>query len=188
MKLSKNKRLNLIFLVILALLIGFYFLLQQPTNVSDKKVIKIPNPSQINKIEITKNASTTILIKKDDSWLVKNNNSELPANKNLVDSLIKDLSASMNLEKISVNPNKYNLYELDDAQIINLKVYQDEKLVQEIGIGKMGVSYPSSFVKLTDDSAVYQVNNTLTFLVRTPDWLAPQKKEENDGSNSTKNK
>ena len=181
MKNIENRKLNIMFLIVFLALIGIYFLLQQPTNNPEKRIVRLSHPEKINKIEIINSNISTVLVKNNDSWFIQENDALLESNADLIGGLMDVLSTEMKLEKISNKVDKYSIYELDEDQIVYLKIYQDEKLIQEFGIGKMGSVYPSSFMKLKNDLTVYQANNFLTFIVRNSDWLKIEDLEENSG-------
>lgn len=177
----ENHKFNIMLLVVLLALIGIYFLLQQPHNNPDSKIIKLVHPEQINKIEISdSNGLSNVLIKRDNNWFVKNSGEELEANLEMINDLIAVLSEEMKLEKVSDNANRYSVYELDDDNIVYLKLYKDDKIIKELGVGKMGSIYPSSFVKLENDPTVYQVDNFLTFIIRNSDWIKSEKVENQE--------
>jgi hypothetical protein len=178
MKNIENKKLNIMFLIVFFALVGIYFLLQQPSNNPEIKIIKLSHLDQINKIEIIKNNIPVVLVKNNDTWSLRENEQDSEANADLVNAIIEALSSEMRLEKISDKVDKYSLYELDETQIVTLKIYKDEKLIKEFGIGKMGATYPSSFIRLVGNQNIYQVNNFLTFAVRSEDWLKPIESEE----------
>jgi len=174
----KMNRINMMFLIVFLALVGIYFLSQRPSNNPDKKIIKLNYPEQIDKIEIINSNANIVLIREGENWFVSTAEGQQEANMDLVNNLMEILSEEMELEKISNKVEKYNLYELDENQISYLKIYRKDKLVQEWGIGKMGSVYPSSFVKLSEDPAIYQVDNFLTFLVRNSDWAKTEEEED----------
>lgn len=174
----KMDKTNMMFLIVFLALVGIYFLSQQPSNNPDKKIIKLNNLGEVDKIEMINNNFNTTLVKEGGNWLVSTNEGNEEINTDLVDALMEILENDIELEKISDKKEKYSLYELDDSQISYLKIYKKDKLIQEWGIGKMGSVYPSTFVKLPNDVNIYQADNFLTFLVRNPDWTKPEEEIE----------
>lgn len=160
------------FLIIFIALVGIYFLLKQPVSNTEQSVLKLfKNQDSIDKIEITQNNQINILIKEDGIWWVGKQGINLPIDVASINSLMADLSQEMKLEKVSSNPEKYNVYELSDDKLTNLKIYKGNKLVKELNIGKIGTIYPSSYIRLSNDALVYQVNNNLSYSARKNDWI-----------------
>ncbi|MEJ2427850.1 MAG: DUF4340 domain-containing protein [Deltaproteobacteria bacterium] len=113
------------------------------------KVVK----KDISKVEISKNDKTIVLNKKDNVWhLVPQG---YPADTSQVESML-DVIEKLSLTALVSESKDYERYNLDKDNKVMVKVWSGDTLSREFEIGKAATTFQHTFVKLGNDSRVYQ--------------------------------
>lgn len=182
---NKSKKFLYLFIA-LVVLAAIYFLWQNPLDNKagddNSETILTKSLDSLQKIELTKDAKTTILEKRDDKWLVTSeNNAE--ANPELVTKLIDSLKETKSGTIISQNPDKLSNFELSEGMGTMLKLTdtQNNPLLT-LQIGKIGPAYTQCYVKLPNSANVLLINPNLLLSVTPTSWVKPP-----ETTNSTAN-
>lgn len=182
---STKSKSFLILLIVLIILIAVYFIWQNPLAQKSNKILseQIYSASldNVQKIEITQTGQTTTLEKQNDKWVVASQeNAE--ANAILIDNLISALKDLKSGNIISQNQEKLASFDLTEENATKLKLFDNQNVLLEILIGKMGPSYTDTYIKKTDSPNVLLVSQNLNSLVNQSNWLKPAEKDTNTNS------
>jgi hypothetical protein len=148
----KIKKEYIILVAIIAVL-SLYLAIHKPDEIHYQlpELSQIPQ-KEISKVEITKEAETVILIKKNDKWLLDPN--QYPADMEKVKKIL-DVIADLSVTALVSESENYVRYELDENSRIHVKAYKGERLKREFYIGKTAPSFNHTFIRLRNDSKVY---------------------------------
>lgn len=147
---NRKKIITLSAIVLLLVLIGVKELLKQDTVPALAKI-----EGTIDKIEIGRDATTLILEKSGDTWLI--GTEKFPVSKAASDKIVSIVQDLRLYEKVSAKKN-YEKYDLGDKGV-TLKAYSSGKVVREITVGKQSSSSSQAYLLLKDDPAVYLAGN-----------------------------
>jgi len=161
-----NKK-NYILGAILILLIGLAYLYQGPVkkwqinSSKPKNFLAKIETDKLDKIVIKNTFGEITLEKKDNDWLVKNNQTEqkdFPASASLIDGLLGNLKKSQDagLELASANKDRKSEFQTDDKGIV-LKLYSTNKEVANLTVGKLTSDYLSTYLRQTDSDNTYKM-------------------------------
>jgi hypothetical protein len=111
---------------------------------------------KITKIEISTDAETMVLKKRDNQWYLEPKGYLADASKvNRMLTVFENLS----LAALVSESKDYQRYDLDPAKRISAKAWQEDALVRDLDIGKAAPSFRHTFIKLADDSRVYHATD-----------------------------
>ncbi len=177
---NKTSRLFFILLILLILVlvyklpIGEWYL-----NIFDSgSFLSKVDINQINKIEITQDSKTTILLKQDEAangnivtkWKI-DGTKDFYVDQSRVDELLnklKDVKESK-FDLVSKNKDRQSEFGLAE-EAVNLKLYFDDKLIIDFFIGKVSNDYSSNYLNLVDSEKVYSVKVLLRNMFIRSDW------------------
>jgi hypothetical protein len=112
--------------------------------------------NEISKIEISKNATSFVLSKKDNKWYIEPQG--YPADENKVEAMLAVL-ADLKLTALISESKNYARYDLDEEKGIRVKAWQGDQLKRDIDIGKAASSFRHTFVKLAGDDRVFHARD-----------------------------
>jgi hypothetical protein len=146
--------------IILGLLIiglSVYLLMRK----TDRTLYKLPvlpqvSKSDISKIEVSKNATSFILSKKDNKWYIEPQG--YPADENKIDAMLAAL-ADLKLTALISESKDYGRYDLNEEKGIRVKAWQGDTLKRDIDVGKAASSFRHTFVKLAGDDRVFHARD-----------------------------
>jgi len=149
----KIKKEYIILIVIIAALCGYLYFKR-----TDRVHYELPDVSaiqaqELTKIEIDSGSESIILNKKDETWLISQQ--EYPADAKKAENILnvfKDLTIT---DLVSESGN-YVLYDLGDDRKISVKAYAGSELIREFDIGKKAPTNRHTFIRLEGNDRVYQ--------------------------------
>jgi len=159
-RVMKGKKETLI-LILIILVLSAYLVLQK----KGKTHYILPELSPIatkdvTRLHIRKGEKDLTLKKVNDRWLILPR--EYPADPTAVSEMI-DGVVHLNLTALASESGNYGIYELGDDKRIDVQLYNGEKLLREVGIGKVTSSRRQTFVRLPREKGVFHaVGNLVT--------------------------
>jgi len=153
----KIKKEYIILAVITAALL--LYLSQRST---DRTLYQLPDVpeisnSDITKIEINKNSTSIAISKEGDRWTI--GPKKYPADTLKVKNIL-DVMGKLTLTALVSESKSYNRYNLDDANKITVKAFEQDKLKLEFDIGKAASSFRHTFVKIAGDERVFHARGS----------------------------
>ncbi len=150
---SKIKKEFLILGAIIVVILG-YLLFKQ----SDKVHYQLPSLDSVKaetltKIEVKGAEKSFTLAKKDGKWVIDPQG--YPTDEEKVKKITGTVSG-LTLSELASKAKSYIRYGLDKEKVIKVKAYKDSDVVREFEIGKEASTRNHTFVKLKDDTNVYQ--------------------------------
>jgi hypothetical protein len=120
--------------------------------------------ADIDKIQMTRGAETVVLVRQDGRWRI--DPPGYPVDRRLAQEMLDTLSGLTLTALVSESKN-YALYELDDAQKVNVKAWQGDQLKRDVDVGKAAPSFRHTFVRLAGDERVFHGRDNFSFRFRT---------------------
>jgi hypothetical protein len=167
-KYYKKKYYKLIILIIFALALGSYvYILEYKKEDPKQKVMQSVftdfKKDDISEIHIKTKDNEINLAKGDNDWqVVYDNGKEFPVKEIYIDMIFNNLSDIEQGEIISVNMEKLEDFNLTEDKGVSVEM-KDEKgnVVYNFMIGKFGVRYDTSYLKLNSKDKVLLVGKNL---------------------------
>lgn len=165
----KAKKEYVILILIIAALSAY--LLMRST---DRTHYRLPaladlEPGKISKIEISRAGDALVLKKRDNQWYLEPMG--YLADTNQVNGMLA-VFETLSLAALVSESKDYQRYDLHPAKRITAKAWQQDALMRNLDIGKAASSFRHTFVKLGDDSRVFQAtDNFRGKFEQTPDNL-----------------
>lgn len=163
-----NNRNLLIIFVILLVIYGITRLGSNKREGSfDANLITL-DTTQINNIVIkTKGEENEISLKREgDAWLVSNGQISTQAVPSAIESILGNLANIQTTRIATKDAEKWKDYEVEDENGTRIKVYQDNKLLEDFIVGRFNFNQQTrsgtSYVRLADKNEVYAVDGFLT--------------------------
>ncbi|MBI4651738.1 DUF4340 domain-containing protein [Candidatus Desantisbacteria bacterium] len=147
----------ILILIIIALSVFLFLRNKNKTHYNLPEIAKI-NEKDISKIVLHKTGTDIELLKENDKWYI--NKEKFPADKEKLEAMVKDITA-FNLTALVSESKNYGMYDLDKDKKIDFEIFSGNKVLLKIDIGKTASSYRHTFVKLDNDTNVYQANGNL---------------------------
>jgi hypothetical protein len=110
---------------------------------------------EISKVEISQQDTTIVLNRKDNHWNIVPQG--YPADANQVESML-DVIEKLSLTALVSESKNYKRYQLDEGNKVIVKAWSGDTLRRKFEIGKAAATFQHTFVKLSDDSRVYQAS------------------------------
>ncbi len=145
-------------LIALILLLSAYLVFNKENNDNDTlpQITKMA-PDKITSIEITKDNSSIVLVKKDKQWFIKKENHLVTSV--AVDNMI-DALKSLKLSALVSQKSDLKRYELDDEKKIVVKVFEGASPIFDFTMGKTAPTFNHTFIMLGKDTNVYHANGS----------------------------
>lgn len=146
------------YIILILIIIGLCVYLF--TRSTDRTHYQLPaltelEPGKITKIEISTDAGSMVLKKRDNQWYLEPSGYLADADK--VNSMLS-VFENLSLAALVSESKDYQRYDLDPAKRISAKAWQGDALVRDLDIGKAAPSFRHTFVKLGNDSRVFHAN------------------------------
>ncbi|MFH0923918.1 MAG: DUF4340 domain-containing protein [Candidatus Falkowbacteria bacterium] len=168
---------NIKLAIILIILIALAYFYQGPfkdwksdLGKPDNFLAKI-DASQIDKIEITKNGETAVLIRESDKWRIADTK-DFYVEENLADSLNKALeeAISAEVELAGSNKDKKSEFKTDLEQGVKVRLFLNaENEIANFVIGKTGNDF-STYVSESNLDETYKIKINLSGLFSRDSW------------------
>jgi hypothetical protein len=154
----KWKKEQIILLIVIAALAA-YLVVQKNgrTHYDLPSVARIPSKN-ITKLLIKNKDSLITLRKKGEVWVIEPQG--YPADKGIVESLLADIGG-LTVTALASEAGNEAVYELDTGHRIEAEVYEGDKPVRKIEIGKTSASGGHTFVELDGHAGIYHAENDL---------------------------
>ncbi|HED38522.1 MAG TPA: DUF4340 domain-containing protein, partial [Ignavibacteria bacterium] len=163
-----NKKLVIVFAALLLIVVVMFIFDSNPNESTFKKNIVDINKSDVTSISIypgVNNHKEVKLFKVGNKWKVTlNNNKTADVPQEKIDGLLRVLTQIKPKRVAAKEPIKWKEFQVDTSGT-QVKVFEDGDLVLDIVIGKYVFKQPrslSSFVRLSDEEEVYEVNGILS--------------------------
>jgi hypothetical protein len=112
-------------------------------------------PEEAAKIEIKQLSGDNIIEKKEGKWIVTSSNN-FPADQEAVEKLLETIKGFTTQDMISRNPQKQNIYLVNDKMGIGTTVSDvKNKVLAHVYIGKNGPNFMSTYVRKEAANEVY---------------------------------
>ena len=147
-----KKEYTILFLVIIALSL-YLFLRQDDRTQYELPQLPAVKANTITKIEIIGPEGTLSLQKKDEQWFLEPK--AFPAENRTVNGMVKTLE-TLTLTALISESKDFLRYSLTPEKKITVKAWAGDRLLRQLDIGKAAPSVRHTFVKLVDDTNVYQ--------------------------------
>ncbi len=160
-------------LMILAVLVGVYFVVQYTGNKGRSKSYRTElvniDPEKVTKVRLTANGNITLLTKEGEEWFVEQGSGRKRAKTNLVTSMLSNLNSIEPSRIASRSEDKWQDFSVDSTGT-RVEVYGGNALLTDIVLGRFGVEGQRSFftyVRLSEDEDTYVANNFMKMSVNT---------------------
>jgi len=152
-----KKEYIILAVIIIALSVYLY------TRSSDRTLYELPDmpkvaQKDITKMQISKGQTVIVLNRKDEKWYIAPQ--EYPTDSQKVKELL-NAAENLTLTALVSESKNYNRYDLDEAQKINVKVWQGDNLKLDIDVGKTASSFRHTFVRPAGEERVFHAQGNL---------------------------
>lgn len=152
-----KKEYIILALIIIALSAYLY------TRSSDRTLYTLPDmpkvaQKDITKLQITRGQTVIVLNRKDEKWYIAPQ--EYPTDNQKVKELLNAVE-NLTLTALVSESKNYNRYDLDEAQKINVKLWQGDTLKLDIDVGKTASSFRHTFVRPSGEERVFHAQGNL---------------------------
>lgn len=154
---SIKKEYIALIVIILGLLI---YILSKNTDRThyDLPVLAAIEKADISKIVVSRASGEMTVERRDDRWLIQPQG--FPADQAQIDRMLDAVSGIVLTSLVSESGN-YPQYDLSDDKKITLEIAAGDKAGLKIDIGKPASTHRHTFVRLDNDSKVYQARNNI---------------------------
>ena len=177
---GENKRMNkknIILGGILIILIALAYLYQGPIkdwrqNLGEpENFLSVVDVEQIDKIEIVKSGTTTILEKYGDKWRI-GGTKDFYVKQDLADSLKSGLENAVkaDFELASSNKEKKSDFQTDENSGTRVKLSQDGEVAADFIVGKRGVDFTSTYISEPESDNTYIIAANISSVLNPSDW------------------
>lgn len=152
-----KKEYIILAVIIIALSVYLY------TRSSDRTLYELPDmpkvaQKDITKMQISKGQTVIVLNRKDEKWYIAPQ--EYPTDSQKIKELLNAVE-NLTLTALVSESKNYNRYDLDEAQKINVKVWQGDNLKLDIDVGKTASSFRHTFVRPAGEERVFHAQGNL---------------------------
>lgn len=159
-------------LLILALLLGVYFLVQQRKEkaIAPERITGYVefNPEKVDSIIVTKPEESLKFAYLDGSWKIYIDSLPRNANQEMVDQVVKMISNIQVGGVESENPDRQTLYQVDSTSGKFVQAYADGKLAASFILGKNASGYNYSYIRKTGSKEVYRAKDVTSYTFDKP--------------------
>ena len=149
----KLKKEYIILAVVIVALVAYLMSRKEDRYQYDLPPVAAVQAKEITRIELTKDGETIRFMKEGSDWKISPEN--YPADSGKVKEML-DVVVELTLSELISESKKYQRYDLDKKDGVDLKCWNQDDLKFELLIGKAADSFNHTFVKLPDNPAVYQ--------------------------------
>lgn len=181
---SKNMKYGLSVFVLLVAVYALTVLYQQ-NYTSNSMDLYQKDEGAVCRVVIKKGSEELEIIKVDTSWQITGHDS-LIIKENSIENLFEKVLKTKKGTVLSINPEKYAKYSVDDSSGTHLILY--DPFDDEIGhfiFGSSKSDYSRNNVRVKGDESVYQTDQNVVWIINTrPDyWGQKPKPPEPDTTN-----
>jgi hypothetical protein len=159
---------NLIYFGIFAFLVLVALLAIDP-NKSKNNILSGLENDKVNKIEIVKGEQRVVLEKSGTDWKIADTK-DFYVSAHLKNELNNLFVGIKNAKIDLVSENDIKKLELINETGILAKFYNEENIIKEVQIGKIGSDYPSTYISMPNSDISYLINKDLFSLFGTSQW------------------
>lgn len=152
-----KKEIAILFFIIAVLVFYIYSEKDEKTHY-DLPGIEQFDADVISKIHIRKKDMEIAIVKENDIWFVGDR--KYPADSVLIDNMTGTITG-LTLTALASESGNYAIYELGKEKRIEVEVYEGDKLLRKITIGKPATSFRHTFIMLDDDPRVYHAEGNI---------------------------
>jgi hypothetical protein len=179
------RRSTIVMLILLALLAGLYWYMQQPNNVIQRNFsgtptatvvdlgyVVSPEQGQISSISIETAGATLSLDNNNGAWLLTTATGTVPANPNAADSTVSGIQSMRILSKLEPAPDPVATGL--DQPAFNVSITMSTGATIKFKVGKMTVTQSGYYVEQQDGSVVVVNINSIAAtisLLENPPYL-----------------
>lgn len=149
----KHKNFILIALIIALGLIAWGVMRDNSFKESAPEIKPIFSDS-VDKIEIHGTDSIHVLVKKDDTWKIKEGEILFPADEEAVKSVVEGLKNFRVAEVVSRNAEKYSTFGVDDSAL-QIVLYQEDTELERVYVGNPDFRRSGDYARVGDIASVY---------------------------------
>ena len=171
---NRNSILLIVFVLLLAIFLGKRFLGGDDSR-NFREVLVEVDTAAVTKIVLYTKANdheAVELIKTSATWDVKSGNISDEADKGSIGGMLSSLVKITPKRLVAKSGDKWAQYEVNDSLGTQVKVYNGDKLLADVIIGKFNFQQAtrsmSTFVRLGDDKDVYSVDGFLSSTFNQP--------------------
>jgi len=159
--------ISFLFVLILAgSLLGLKFRELQKTKI-EKPFVQ--SPESVSKIEIQETGKTATLEKKENLWLIKEEE-ELPAEAEKVNKILEALKTLTAGDLVSENEDNYQKLGVASPSAIIFSVFEGEKQILKLFVGNAGPDFEKDYIRLDGEKKVFLSNLALRSLLSYSVW------------------
>lgn len=155
-----------ILLLVLAGLAGLFFAerMNEHPGVPVRQALVRLDPDQVTRVVIEGPNGRTVLEKGPELWRLTEP-VDYPAEPDLVHNTLRLLTGLGSDGVISTNPQKAELFEVDDAHALKVALYEADEADPQVRlvVGKLAPGFTHTYVKVGDGPEVHQVPGALRF-------------------------
>lgn len=159
-------------LLILVVLLGIYFLVQQRKEqaIAPERITGYVgfNSEKVDSIIVTKPEESLKFAYLEGSWKIYIDSIPRAANQEMVDQAVKMISNIQVGGVESENPDRQALYQVDSASGRLIRAYADGKLAASFILGKNAAGYNYSYVRKTGSNEVYRAKDVTSYTFDKP--------------------
>ncbi|MBN2062919.1 MAG: DUF4340 domain-containing protein [Deltaproteobacteria bacterium] len=146
-----KKEIIILIVIIIALSIYLTLRSRDLTRYDLPKIPEVPS-KEISKIEVIRKASSFILEKKGDEWVIPPK--AYPADMIIVNNMLEALE-ELTITTLVSESKSFDRYGLDEDNRVSVKAWSDGSLKYDFDIGKEGPSSRLTYIKLAGDHRVF---------------------------------
>jgi hypothetical protein len=162
---------SLTLIIVLAVLIGIYWLVQsrRPVVATDRPFVEFDSAA-VNLLRMETATDTVELRKEGEQWNLLAP-LKFPAAQKSVQQAVGKLREMKKLTLVTSNPDKQGEFQVDNASGVRLTIGQGNKTAT-IVIGKAGSTGQTSYARLADSKDIWEIggSHAATFKRKAKDW------------------
>ena len=169
----KNKKFFSTYILIAVLLIligGILFVNnskeQEKQVAAEKSVYENFDVSDIDKIEIIEDQKTVTIYKNEDKWMkqetIEEEVKEYEVEEPKVTAALSKIASLKVTEPVTTSEDKQALFEVDDEHSKRIKLYNQEKVIVDLHIGKITSDFTGSYFRLEGEDAIFKSKESLS--------------------------
>tara|TARA_B100000614_G_scaffold260561_1_gene287802 strand:- start:2184 stop:3167 length:984 start_codon:yes stop_codon:yes gene_type:complete len=147
------KKENIILAVVIAALSMYLATFKKDQSNYDLPPVEEIKSGEITDIEVIKNKQTILIKKQGDGWVLTDKS--YPAENLKIDDMLKSIEEVQLTALVSENKD-FSRYELDDETSIRVLAKRNDSVLRSFEVGKTAPTYNHTFVKLSEDTKVYE--------------------------------
>lgn len=124
----------------------------------------------VERIEIAPAEGTSVTLTKRDSVWYVNPARQWKADKNHMTQMFNNIEKEITGEVVSTNKSNHVEYQVNESSATRVRLYgSDDKLLEDLLVGKAGASFTSTFVRKIGKDEVLNANAALSYTFNKPE-------------------